>query len=319
MDSLKSSAEIIVNKCMVLKEHESCLVITDANKIEIAKEIYNAAKLISHNTELIEIPVGKVNGEEPSSEISKKMCEYDVIIIPTTKSLSHTKARRDAVISGARLSTLPGITEDMMIRTINVDYDEMKLITNKICDHLDNGKKVLITAPNGTNLEMDIDNRITLGRDVGIYDKKGLWGNLPEAESCLAPIEGTTNGVYVVDGSQAGVGVLDEPLIIKVENGYAVDIKGGEKAFRLKKILDSVNNKNAYNIAELGIGTNKKAIITGLILEDEKVYGTCHIALGNNMSYGGKVDVPIHLDGIINSPTISVDGKVIIKDGELIG
>jgi leucyl aminopeptidase (aminopeptidase T) len=72
----------------------------------------------------------------------------------------------------------------------------------------------------------------------------------------------------------------------------------------------------ARNIAELGIGTNDKAIITGLVLEDEKVMGTIHIAIGDNSHFGGKVQVPSHLDGIVKSPTVWADGKLIMKDGE---
>ncbi|MCH6574776.1 MAG: PAS domain-containing protein, partial [Bacteroidetes bacterium] len=64
--------------------------------------------------------------------------------------------------------------------------------------------------------------------------------------------------------------------------------------------------------------TNDKAIISGNILEDEKVLGTCHIALGNNTGFGGKINIPLHLDGIIKNPTISVDNKKIMESGKLL-
>ena len=102
-----------------------------------------------------------------------------------------------------------------------------------------------------------------------------------------------------------------------VKDGYATNIIGNRQAKELKQTLDNINNKNAFNIAELGIGTNPKAIITGNILEDEKVLGTAHIAFGKNSSFGGKVDVPIHIDGVFNKPTIYVDKKLIIDDGKL--
>jgi len=72
------------------------------------------------------------------------------------------------------------------------------------------------------------------------------------------------------------------------------------------------------NIAELGIGTNDQAKITGLILEDEKVMGTVHIALGDNMSMGGTVSVQSHLDGLIKKPTVYLDGRVIMEKGNLL-
>jgi leucyl aminopeptidase (aminopeptidase T) len=75
--------------------------------------------------------------------------------------------------------------------------------------------------------------------------------------------------------------------------------------------------KPARNIAELGVGTNDRAIITGKVLEDEKVLGTVHLALGNNVGFGGTCDVPVHLDGIILRPTLVIDDEVIIKEGAL--
>ena len=133
----------------------------------------------------------------------------------------------------------------------------------------------------------------------------------------MAPVEGTSNGVFVVDGSMAGLGLIKNANIkIEVENGYATKITGGKMASKLKQQLDGVG-KQARNIAEFGIGTNDSAKLSGILLEDEKVMGTIHIALGNNVSMGGSVNVPIHLDGIIKKPTVYLDGKMIMENGKL--
>jgi len=66
------------------------------------------------------------------------------------------------------------------------------------------------------------------------------------------------------------------------------------------------------------VGTNDAAQIIGNILEDEKVMGTIHIAFGNNVSMGGTVNVPIHLDGIIQSPTVELDGRLLMDNGRLL-
>ena len=87
-------------------------------------------------------------------------------------------------------------------------------------------------------------------------------------------------------------------------------------AKKLKQQLDAVG-KDARNIAEFGIGTNDSAKLSGVLLEDEKVMGTIHIALGNNVSMGGSVNVPIHLDGVVKKPTVWMDGKLLMKDGKL--
>ena len=315
---LRKAAEIIVSKCLALRLSESCLIITDENKIEIGRILYEEAKKVSQDTEMIEIPLSNNHGEEPPLGVAQKMLLFDVIIIPTTKSLSHTKARINASKKGARIVTMPGVTKDIMRRAINVDYDEMKETTNRIADILDSGTTVRITAKAGTDMALNIGGVKTHGRNAGVFSRAGDFGNLPEAEACLAPMHEGTGGVYVVDATQAGIGKLENPIRVTVKSGFAAMIDGGAEAEKLKVMLESVSDRNAYNIAELGIGTNKKAKITGITLEDEKALGTCHIALGNNKSFGGDADVPIHVDGIIRAPTIEVDRKVIMRDGKLL-
>ena len=151
----------------------------------------------------------------------------------------------------------------------------------------------------------------------GLFRERGQWGNLPTGEAYLAPIEGASNGVVVVDGSMAGIGMVRQPIRIAVEDGYATTITGGEEGERLIALLEP-HGEDARTVAEFGIGTNDKAILTGIILEDEKVMGTIHIAFGDNKSMGGSVRVASHLDGLIKQPTVWFDDDVVMRDGELL-
>jgi leucyl aminopeptidase (aminopeptidase T) len=242
---------------------------------------------------------------------------FDVVLCPTAKSLTHTNARREASALGARIATFPGITEEIMIRGLNADYKKIAALTIKLQEIMNEVNIVRVTAPNGTDITMDISGRKALP-SKGLFHKKGESGNLPTGEAYIAPLEGKSNGVFVVDGSMSGVGVIDKkPITIQVENGFATNISGGVQAKKLDAILNKYG-KFARNIAEFGIGTNDKAKLSGIILEDEKVMGTIHIALGDNKSMGGNVDVPIHLDGIVKKPTVYFDGKVIMKNGKLL-
>ncbi len=308
-------AQIILKKCLGLKPGERCLILTDEKKEPIAKLIFVEASNIT-GSDLLIMPVAGHNGEEPPKDIADKMMQYDVIVVLSTRSISHTRARKNAVDNGARLASMPGITMDIINRAIDVDYDQMIRRTSYIADKLTEGSSVRIVTRSGTDLTLGIRGRDGKGHSSGIFDSPGSWGNLPEGEAFIAPVEGTANGVYVVDGSQAGIDKLTSPLKIVVKDGYAVQFSG-DQADDLKAVLDSVDNKDAYNVAELGIGTNDKAKVTGIILEDEKVYGTCHIALGNNFGFGGKVDVPIHVDGVMLEPDIYVDGAIIMEKGVL--
>jgi len=299
--------------CIALKEEESFLVISDMPSRDIGVAFFEAAKQITEKSFHLEITQRKTHGSEPPQVVAKFMQSFDVIVIPTSRSMSHTRARREACLAGARIATLPGITEDIMLRTLVADYNQIKDFSVKIAEILDKGKNARITTPAGTDITFSIEGRGG-HPDTGIIHKKGQFTNLPAGEAYIAPLEGTANGIVAVDGAIFSSGILEEPIKITVEDGFAEEISGNEYAKRLEEHFNKIG-RNSRNVAELGIGTNKNAILTGNVLEDEKVYGTVHIAFGDNSSMGGKVEVESHLDGILLKPTLIIDDERIIKDG----
>jgi leucyl aminopeptidase (aminopeptidase T) len=302
---------------MGAKQGEKILVITDENKRNIGLSIYENAKKLGFESLFVEMKAREINGEEPPKYVADLMPKFEVVFCPTSKSLTHTNARRKASKRGSRIASLPGITLDTMIRGLNANYTKVAALTLKLKKHFERTTIAHVTAPNGTDITMNIAGR-TVVPSKGLFHKKGESGNLPTGETFVAPVEGSANGVFVIDGSMAGIGMIKKnPITIVVENGLATEINGGPQAKKLKKMLEPYGKKGR-NIAELGIGTNEKAKLSGLILEDEKVLGTAHIALGDNKSMGGSVNVPIHLDGVIMKPTISFDGKLIMKSGRLL-
>lgn len=310
-EKLLESARIALRDCLELKPGEKFLVITDEPKREIGQAFFQVGKEMGAETILTEIIPRKINGEEPPDPVSRAWLFCDVFVAPASKSLTHTRARKNAVKTGARGATLPGVTKEMMERCLPVDYKKMAQRCDKLVEILTKGKDVHITTALGTDLKFSLEGRCG-EPDKGIYNCPGMSGNLPAGEAFIAPLEGTAEGVFVVDGAM--IGVMKKPIIIKVEKGFATEITGGEEADVLKDMIEKVGH-NARNIAEFGIGLNEKAIFTGNVLEDEKIDNTIHIALGNNAHFGGTVDVPFHMDGIIKKPTVVIDGKTVIKDG----
>ncbi|MCI0658523.1 MAG: aminopeptidase, partial [Acidobacteria bacterium] len=180
---------------------------------------------------------------------------------------------------------------------------------------LTRGKVARVVTPAGTDITLSIEGRQAIA-DTGLLTGRGAFGNLPAGEAFLAPVEGASEGVIVVDGSVGDSGPLTEPVTLVVKKGYVTEVRGS-KAEQLKRLLDP-HGRDAYSIAELGVGTNDKARIIGNVLEDEKVLGTVHIAVGNNAFMGGTVNVPSHHDAVLRSPDLIIDGVTIMRAGELL-
>jgi len=317
LTKLDKACRIAITDCMATKKKEKVLIVTDELTNEIGKALYLNALDLGYEALYVEMKSWQTHGQEPPKYVAELMKQFDVVLLPTRKSLTHTNARREASALGVRVATFPGITTDVMIRGLSADYKKIAALTLRMKKVFEKTDDVRITAPNGTDITLKIGGRTAIA-SKGLFHKKGEGGNLPTGETFVAPIEGSANGLFVVDGSMSGIGVIGkQPIKIKVKKGYATKITGGAKAKKLIKMLDE-HGKKARNIAELGIGANDKAKLNGNLLEDEKVLGTVHLALGNNITMGGNISVPIHLDGVIKKPTVYFDGKVVMLNGKLL-
>ena len=314
-EDLRQAAHSELVQCMAVSSGESVLIITDEELREVGYAFWEEAKKLGAEAIIMEMAPRSQDGEEPPWPVARIMSMVDVVLAPTSRSLSHTLARRQANAAGARIASMPGITKDSMIRTLNADYSRIARLSENVAQILSMGKFVRITSPGGTDITMSLEGRISQP-DGGIYHMPGDFGNLPAGEAFIAPVEGTAEGILVVDGAMSGVGALEDAIRMKVESGYVTEITGGAGAGILEESITHLG-KHARNIAELGVGTNDRAMITGKVLEDEKVLGTVHLALGNNIGFGGIIDVPIHLDGIMLKPTLLIDDKAVIVDGVL--
>jgi len=243
------------------------------------------------------------------------MAAADVVLAPTIQSLSHTAARREASEAGVRVGSLPGVTEEMLIRLMTGDLDEIRRRGWAVVSALNSGSEVRITCRHGSDLRFGLEGRLGIV-DAGELSNRGAFGNLPCGEGFIAPIEGTAEGTLVIDGSIAEVGLLDTPTSLTIREGHLTGTDGAAGTALME--LLSAHGPDGTNVAELGIGTNEEAILTGNILEDEKILGTAHLAFGASAAIGGTVQVPVHLDCVVLEPTVEIDGEAIVSGGDLL-
>lgn len=313
---MAQAARTALTQCLGLREKESLLVVTNPEMSRIGKALYQEGVKLGAQAAIMVYPKGRIDGEEPSALVAHAMAKAEVIVAPTVASLTHTRARRKACQNGARVATMPGITEEIFVRGLSADYAEISKLTNRVFKYLDEARVAHVTSPSGCDLVLDIRNRAIVSD--GNIKAKGSFSNLPDGETELAPK--TANGTLVVD--RCG-DLITEPTRFDIRGGKIVKYDNTPSGRRFKRLIEESmkidGNKNASVVAEFAVGTNKKAKVTGVILEDEKAYGTCHIAFGDNTSYpGGRNSSTLHIDVIVMKPTIALDGRTIIKNGKLV-
>ena len=313
---LINAAHSALKEYMCVTPNETILIISDEQTREIGLALHEAGKELCEESFYVEMKKRALNGQEPPEPITEMMQKVNVVICPTTRSLTHTNARRMATDAGVRVGTMPGITVPIMSRCFAANSNQIIETNNQLLQILNNAKEIKLTSALGTDATFSAIGRKIIS-STGVIKDVGAWGNIPSGEVYFAPVENNSYGKLVCDGSVAGIGILEEPITIDIEAGMITKISGGKQAEELDNMLSKVGG-NAKAVAEFGVGTNPKAELSGFILEDEKVLGTVHIAFGNNISMEGTINVPIHIDCIIKSPSFTVDGKQVMEKGKLL-
>jgi leucyl aminopeptidase (aminopeptidase T) len=315
VSDLEQAVRAVVSDCMGVREGEEVLVVCNPATIGLGERLRGEAGRAGADAVTAQMTERGSHAAEPPAAIAAAMSAADVVLCPTVQSLSHTAARREASERGVRIATLPGVTEDLLARVMSADMDGLRRRGGAIAEALTAGSEVRITSAEGSDFTFSVEGRNGIP-DAGDLTAAGAFGNLPCGEGFIAPVEGTAQGRLVVDGSIATLGIVDAPVEMTVEAGLLTDASG-EMGAALLELL-AVGGDGGRNVAELGIGTNEKATLTGNVIEDEKLLGTCHIAFGASAAIGGTVQVPVHLDCVVMRPTVAVDGTELVRDGELL-
>ncbi|ACV46662.1 MULTISPECIES: aminopeptidase [Halomicrobium] len=307
--SLRKPARTAVEQCLNLQSTESCAVVTDEKRTAIGEALYRVASEISDDTVFLRYPPGEQHGEEPPEPVAAAMAGADVVLAPTTKSLSHTQARSEANEAGARVATLPGITEGVFLMGLDADYEAIAGHCRDVLAQVEDADEIRVTSPQGTDITFGLGDR-EWQLDTGIVHEPGEMSNLPAGEVFCSPT--TADGTFVVDGTMMPHGQLEGELLeFTVEDGLVTEIGDDAVRQQIEAAAETVGDA-AYNLAELGIGTNVAVRdLVGSVLLDEKAGGTVHIAIGDDHAIGGDTTAPIHLDGILREPTVFADGVAV--------
>src|SRR5699024_622570 len=143
--------------------------------------------------------------------VGSAMKEADVILQPITHAITHTRATKKALESGSRLLVMRGVTKELMLYgAVGADYHEIDRVSELVREKMSKGSKVKLTSPTGTDLSLDINERTALML-TGLVKGPGTFAAMPDGEAAIAPVEGTTKGVLIIDKTMDNLGLLDEP------------------------------------------------------------------------------------------------------------
>lgn len=313
---MATASRSIVEQCLDVQPNEEVLVLTDPRTFGVGKSIATAANGAGADVVTSIMPLLESHGNEPLETVADAMATADVAFTCTTHAITHTRARLRAAEAGTRIGVLRGVTEDMMVDgAMTVDFESLRRRTEAMAQIITDAEKAVVTSDRGMDVEFSIEGCQSFSLDGYFHDEYG-FATLPPGEAPTHPAEGTANGTIVIDVAMDNLGHLEEPITLTLEDGFVVDVEGGTQAAELEEIFEAAD-ENARNLAEFAVGTNPKAKLIGNTAEDKKREGTIHFAVGDNESLGGTLKSDIHLDGVIKSPTVKLDGTTIVDDGTL--
>lgn len=329
---LMQSAKLIVEDLAMVKEGDEALVITDTriNEFygtgELVKAIVAAISAVGAEPVIVTYLPRKRDGGELPKLVKDAMKNAKIIFTITTYSILQTLAFSNALDNGARIMVLScgshlGKNNDMLYRLLpktRAEVEELADLTKKIGERFAKGHKVKIRTEKGTDITMEIGG-LRNYINTGFLDNQGMCGFAPTGQNCTGVIPGTANGKVVVDASISVLKQpLQEPIYMTFKDGMLIDIRGGVEAQQYKKLIEAENDPKVYNLAEVGTGNNPRAIISANALEDERYYGSAHIAIGSNASFGGDIRCEWHSDAIFYDATIEIDGEIIMENGKFL-
>lgn len=299
-----------------LKKGEKSLFLYDVKTESTASLFIEAAKKENLDFDFAILPESKVHGEEPSGKIAEKILGCNTVFCLTDKSLAHTKIRMEANNRKIRFLSMPSYTPHLLEDpAVSAPYKDYFPQVEKMAALLTESSTLEISTSSGTFLTADLSGR-NGNSCPGFTDDTHLLASPPDIEANIAPLEESSNGILVIDGSITcnEIGLLRENVSVEVEKGMIKSFSS--KTDTVTAVLEEMFREEKRRVlAEIGIGFNDRASLCGNMLVDEGTMGAIHFGFGSNGTIGGKNLVPFHLDFVLKDPTLLLDGKKVITNG----
>lgn len=321
IDAIKT-ADMIVRELLTIQAGEEVVLVADPETdMEMVQAISGISQAVGAECTISLMPSRPVEESLKMTKFIDQGLEAADVMIGMTKasgaacwSPTVSRLRRE---KGLRFLSM--VLRDLDIWTkggATANYYEILETGKRLQAAWSQGKEIHLTSRNGTDLKAKIDGAPPF-IEAGFATQPGGTAAFSDGEVSQGPVQGSAEGVVVVDGPIAHVGQSASLIRLKVKEGKVVRIEGDEKGARqLRDIVEGV--EDADNFAEIGIGLNPKCRQNGEFEEEKKRLGNVHIAVGRNTGgYGGTIACMVHLDMVVYEATVKTDKDILLQDGNI--
>ena len=257
------------------------------------------------------------------SDAVARLCDTDLVIDLTVEGLMHAPETAAILKSGARIMTVSNEHPEILARL--VPQPDMKDIVRDAVAACRAAGRMTVTSPAGTDLEVDITDMPTVGV-WGWTDRPGTLAHWPGGLVVGFPRAGCCNGRVVFTPGDMNLTFkryFESAVSCTVRDDFITDISGsGTDARLMKTYLDGFADPLAFATSHVGWGLNPAARYEALTMYDrEDINGTELRALAGNFLYstGANEFAERFTEGHFDLPmmgcTISLDGRVMVRDG----
>jgi len=217
---------------------------------------------------------------------------------------------------------LIGMHAAFMTRAIaRTDFGVLGPFLERVTEMTKKASEIRITNPAGTDVLFKNHPEHPFNVETGDASLPG--SHMIPGQIGWAPDFDSIDGTIVFDGSVSkipGVGVLNKPIVLRIEKAELVRIEGGREATQLEAWLRSWDHPQMLRLAHVCYGFLPNAQLTGVIAEDERIWGSTQWGIGNvgPTAVPGGIPAPSHMDGICLSSTVQLDGEQITNEGQVI-
>ena len=308
--------KLMLQTCMGIAHPDTLFIVHTPGRKSEALRFFEAAKALGVWATYEPIAETVQKSDKLPSPLLEGFLWGSVILLLVSpiqnQIFGHHPVKDQAVARGARVGfvTIPIGTYDPR-KTERIAH-----VSRSMGQWLSEAKQAHLTSPLGADVRLDLTGRKAVVF-TNFLREPGAWGALPDyAEAAIPPLEGSAQGVLIVDGTIIGVGLLPKPVRLDIEAGKIVRFDTARESLAFKSLLEKGEGE-IFGVAELGLGVNEFVREFDGGFEDKKILGSAHLGIGGNLDLGGRLASTVHLDVILRKVSLALDGRWLLREGVL--